>query len=219
VSSSFTLALFPRLSASTDQTGQYRLALRILLQLAFPLAAGIALLSTPIIQIVGGREYLPDSAIALTILIAYLPLSYANGLTQYVLIAAGRQRLLTLAFAAAVVFNLVANLLLIPTYGYIGAAVVTVLSEVVLLVPFQIAARAVVPSVSPLAEAVTPVLATLLMAPVVWWLRDAINPVVAIVAGAAIYPTALYALGGIDQQQSSLLRQLMPAAYARRLRL
>ena len=73
----------------------YRLALRILLQVAFPLAAGIALLSEPIVALVGGREYLPDSAIALSILICYLPLSYANGLTQYVLIAAGRQRVLT----------------------------------------------------------------------------------------------------------------------------
>src|SRR5439155_3485628 len=93
VSSSFTLALFPRLSREADLTGAYRLALRLLLQLAMPMAAGIALLSEPIVAIVGGRDYLPDSAIALSILIAYLPLSYANGLTQYVLIAANRQRL------------------------------------------------------------------------------------------------------------------------------
>ena len=76
--------------------------------------------------LVGGREYLPDSAIALSILICYLPLSYANGLTQYVLIAAGRQRLLTAAFVAALVFNVVANLMLIPRFSYVGAAWVTV---------------------------------------------------------------------------------------------
>jgi O-antigen/teichoic acid export membrane protein len=219
LSSSFTLALFPRMATTQDRSNQYRLALRILLQIAFPVAAGIALLSEPIIRVIGGREYLPDSAIALSILIAYLPLSYANGLTQYVLIAAGRQRALTLAFLAALVFNVAANVLLIPAYGYVGAAVVTVLSEVVLLVPFQTVARSVAPTVSPLAEAVSPVLGTLLMAPVVWWLRDAVNPVAAIIAGAAIYPVALYALGGIDQQQTTLLRQLMPAAYVRRLRL
>jgi O-antigen/teichoic acid export membrane protein len=219
VSSTFTLALFPRLSRSTDpSTGQkpgqvladaYRLPLRLLLQVAFPLAAGIALLSDPIVTVVAGRDYLPESAIALSILICYLPLSYANGLTQYVLIAAGRQRLLTAAFLAALVFNVAANLALIPRYGYVGAAWVTVASEIVLLIPFSRAAAKVAPGVSLLREARAPVLATLLMAPVVWWLRDAIHPVAAIAAGLLIYPLALWSLGGIDNQQIRLLRQLI----------
>src|SRR5207253_739255 len=177
ISSSFTLALFPRLSRASDTTAAYRLGLRLLLQVGFPLAAGTALLAEPIVAVVGGRDYLPESAIALTILICYLPLSYANGLTQYVLIAAGRQRLLTVAFVAALVFNVAANLLLIPRFGYVGAAWVTVASELVLLVPFQRAAAKVAPGVSLLREARLPVLATLLMAPVVWWLRDAIHPI------------------------------------------
>ena len=155
---------------------------------AFPLAAGIALLAEPIVAVVAGREYLPESAIALSILICYLPLSYANGLTQYVLIAAGRQRLLTGAFVAALVFNVAANLILIPRFGYVGAALVTVASEIVLLVPFARAAAKVAPGVSLLREARIPLLATLLMAPVVWWLRDAIHPLAAIAAGAVIYP-------------------------------
>jgi O-antigen/teichoic acid export membrane protein len=208
ISSSFTLALFPRLSRNTDLTHAYRLALRLLLQVAFPLATGIALLAEPIVAIVGGRDFLPDSAIALAILICYLPLSYANGLTQYVLIAAGRQRLLTGAFLAALVFNLVANGLLIPRFGYVAAAWVTVASEVVLLVPFQWMTAKVAPGVSLLSEARTPLVATLLMAPVVWWLRDAIHPLAAIAAGLAIYPLALWSLGGIDAEQERLLRRL-----------
>jgi O-antigen/teichoic acid export membrane protein len=204
VSSSFTLALFPRLSRERDLSGAYRLALRILLQVGFPLAAGVALLSEPIIAVVGGREYLPDSAVALAILICYLPLSYANGLTQYVLIAAGRQRLLTGAFVAVLVFNLVANLVLIPRFGYVAAAWVTVASELVLLVPFGWAAARVAPGVSLLREARTPVLATLLMAPVVWWLRDALNPLFSIAAGCVIYPLALWSLGGIEADERRL---------------
>jgi O-antigen/teichoic acid export membrane protein len=231
VSSTFTLALFPRLSRSSDfsdvsgvsgpldasrrNPGEvladaYRLPLRLLLQLAFPLAAGIALLAEPIVSLVAGRDYLPESAIALSILIGYLPLSYANGLTQYVLIAAGRQRLLSGAFVAALVFNVAANLVLIPRFGYVGAALVTVASEVVLLIPFGWAAAKVAPGVSMLREARTPVLATLLMAPVVWWLRDAIHPLAAIAAGVVIYPLALWSLGGIDSQQIRLLRQIIP---------
>jgi O-antigen/teichoic acid export membrane protein len=221
IQSSFTLALFPRLSrAADDLTGAYRLALRVLLQLAFPLAAGTALLSEPIVALVGGREYLPDAAIALAILIVYLPLTYVNGLTQYVVIAVERQRILTFAFFAALVFNTAANFIFIPRFGYVAAAWVTVLSEIVLLVPFQWAARRAGVRVSLLREARIALLATLLMAPVVWWLRDAIHPIAAIVAGVVVYPLALWSLGGIDDQQIAIARQLFrrtpaPVASAR----
>jgi O-antigen/teichoic acid export membrane protein len=129
-------------------------------------------------------------------------------LTQYVLIAAGRQRFLTIAFAVAFVFNVVANALMIPRFSYVGAAWVTVASEVVLLIPFGLAALRVAPGVSLWNEAKTPILATLLMAPVVWWLRDAIHPIAAILAGIVIYPVALWSLGGVDQRQRHLLSQL-----------
>ena len=221
ISSSFTLALFPRLARGGGESmgGAYRLGLRLLLEIALPLAAGIALLAEPIIAFVGGREYLPDAAIALSILICYLPLSYANGLTQYVLIAANRQRLLTLAFVGALVFNVVANFALIPRFGYVGAAWVTVLSEVVLLVPFTLVARRVVPGVSILAEARYPLVATLLMAPVVWWLRDALGPIAAIAAGVVVYPTALWAIGGIDAEQWQVLLTILPGRAVSALRL
>jgi O-antigen/teichoic acid export membrane protein len=209
ISSSFTLALFPRLSRATDLSRAYRLAMRVLLQIAFPLAAGTALLSEPVVGLVGGRAYLPDAAIALAILIWYLPLSYANGLTQYVLITAGRQRFLTGAFLAAFAFNLVANLVLIPRFSFVAAAWVTVASELVLLVPFRWAAQRCAPGVSLLSEAKMPILATLLMAPVVWWVRDAVHPLAAIVAGGLVYPLALWTLGGIDEDERSIIRGLL----------
>ncbi|HEX8967624.1 MAG TPA: polysaccharide biosynthesis C-terminal domain-containing protein, partial [Chloroflexota bacterium] len=209
ISSSLTLALFPRLSRGVALLGAYRMGLRVLLQVGLPLAVGIGLLSEPIVAIVGGRDYLPDSAIALAILICYLPLSYVNGLTQYVLIAANRQRLLTGAFVAALIFNVGANVALIPRFGFVGAAWVTVASEVVLLIPFQLAVNRVIQGVSVFGEARRPLLATLLMAPVVWWLRDAIHPLAAIAAGMLIYPLALWSLGGIDAQQRRLLAQIV----------
>lgn len=222
VSSNFTLALFPRLARQAGLgretlREEYRFALRLLLQIALPLAAGTALLAGPIMALVGGRGFLPDSAIALTVLIWYLPFSFANGLTQYVLIAAGRQRFLTGAFFAAFVFNVAANSLAIPRYGYFGAAVVTVLSELVLLVPFRWAIDRSVGSVSLLREARAPLLATLLMAPVVWWLRDAINPVAAIVAGCLVYPVGLWSLGGVDELEWQLLAHFVPSRWRQRL--
>ena len=219
VSSSFTLALFPRLARdATERSEQlaraYRLGLRLLLQVGIPLAVGTALLAEPVAALVGGSGFLPDSAVALAILIWFLPLSYASGLTQYVLIAVGRQRFLTVAFLVAFVFNLGANLALIPRYGYVGAAWVTVLSELVLMVPFQWALRSAVPGVSVARESGKAILAAAVMAPVVWWLRDWIHPIAAVGAGAIVYPLALWAVGGIDGDEWAVARMLLPRRFA-----
>ncbi|NIV30321.1 MAG: flippase, partial [Anaerolineae bacterium] len=69
------------------------------------------------------------SMIALQIIIWFLPFSFVNSVTQYVLIAIDQQRFLTRAFLIGVVFNVTANLIVIPTFSYKGAAIVTILSE------------------------------------------------------------------------------------------
>ena len=58
--------------------------------------------------------YLPISAEVLAILAWFVPLSFANGLIQYVLIAIGRQSAITRAFLVGAAFNLAANLVAIP---------------------------------------------------------------------------------------------------------
>ena len=92
-------------------------------------------------------RYLPEGANALKLMVWFLPLSFANGLAQYVLIALGRQRWITMSFVLAAAFNLTANWLVIPghqfgtltipAYTYVGAAVVTILSELILWLPFS----------------------------------------------------------------------------------
>src|SRR5207247_590713 len=103
-----------------------------------PLVAGTVALAPLLITALtlGRGSYLPASAIALQILIFFLPFSFVNGLTQYVLIALDRQRWLTWAFLATALFNIGANLVAVPLWGIYGAAAVTVLSELVLLGPF-----------------------------------------------------------------------------------
>lgn len=222
ISSSVTLAIFPRLAR--DASGDprllkraYRLTLRSLLQVAFPLATGIALLSEPIIALIGGAEFLPEGALALAVLIWFMPFSFTNGLIQYVLIALGKQRVLTPIFAAAVTFNVVGNFLLIPLYGFLGAALVTVASELVLLGPFWWTVHRAIPGVSPPREAVHAILATLVMAPAVWWLNTAVHPLAAIPAGLLVYPLALWLLGGLDPDQRALLHRALQGVRRTRL--
>ncbi|MGA7730964.1 MAG: polysaccharide biosynthesis C-terminal domain-containing protein, partial [Chloroflexia bacterium] len=143
-----TLALFPRMSrhARDDMhamSREFGFALKVLVCLSGLIVAMTVWFAPLLVTVVtGGKEgYLPESAVALQILILFLPFSFVNGVTQYVLIALDRQRLITRAFALTLVFNVAANLALVPVLGIYGAAIVTVLSEVVLLVPFVVWVR------------------------------------------------------------------------------
>jgi O-antigen/teichoic acid export membrane protein len=138
-----TLALFPRMArhAVNDRerlAHEYAFVLKALLLLAVPIMALTIWFAPLLITIfTGGKAgYLPASAVALQILILFLPFSFVNGVTQYVLIALDKQRLITVAFAITVVFNVAANLALVPLLGINGAAITTVLSELVLIGPF-----------------------------------------------------------------------------------
>lgn len=138
-----TLALFPRMArhAETDKPRlafEYTFALKLLLILSAPLVALTIWFAPLLITIVTGArpEFQPSSVVVLQILILFLPLSFINGVTQYVLIALNRQHLITWAFGATVLFNLAANLVLVPLLGINGAAIATIGSELVLLAPF-----------------------------------------------------------------------------------
>jgi len=212
----FTLALFPTLTrhAAADRAATARVyarALKVLLTLALPATVGIALLAEPLVRLFAGGGYLPESAVALAILIWFLPFSYVNGVTQYVLIALDRQRFLTFAFLVVTAFNLAANLLLIPRLGYLAAALLTVASELVLLGPFWWAASRDLAGVSLLRVAWRPTLASagmgVAMAPLVadWWL-------LAIPLGGAVYTALLLLLGGVDAADRALLARLRARA-------
>lgn len=213
IPASFVLALFPLLSryAHADRARLAALTasgLKVLLICAFPIAVGTTILAEPIVLLLAGPGYLPESARALRVLIWYLPLGFANGLLQYVLIAADRRRALTLGFGVGVAFNLAANLLLIPRYGYLAAAVVTVLSEVVLLAPFLWIAWREAGRLGLLGAVWRPALAAAVMAGPLWllaswspWLGAAVAPLV--------YGGALLALGAITPQERATLRSLL----------
>jgi O-antigen/teichoic acid export membrane protein len=213
IPASFVLALFPLLSryALADPARLVRLSetgLKALLALAFPLAVGTTILAEPAILLLAGSSYLPESAFALQILIWYLPLSFVNGLLQYVLIAVNRQRTLTLAFAVGVAFNVGANLLLIPLYGYIAAAIVTVISEVVLLAPFLWVARQSAGSIRLFSVAWRPALAALVMGLPVWFVHSWSTPL-AVLAGALTFGAALVVLRAVTPEEQAQLRSLL----------
>ncbi len=224
----FTQAIFPLMSRYADSARAslmraYTLSLRLLLIVAVPIAAGTPFIARELILVLGGSEFLPDSSIALQLVIWFLPFSFVNSVTQYVLIAIDQQRFLTRAFLIGVTFNIVANLIVIPYYSYKGAAVVTVLSEVVLLLPFYYSVRKHLGPLPWLSVCWRPVAASSVMAGVMWALTGVpglprISWLLLLPIGATVYLGSLILVGGLRQPDMDLLRGLLPRRGQVRLR-
>jgi O-antigen/teichoic acid export membrane protein len=211
----FTQAIFPMMSrfaasARDSLMRAYVLSLRLLLIVALPIAAGTPFIARGLILVLGGGEYLPDSEIALQLIIWFLPFSFINSVTQYVLIAIDQQSFLTKAFLIGVVFNIVANLLVIPAYSYKGAAVVTVLSEIVLLIPFYYSVRKHLGQLPWVSLFWKPAVASLFMAGVMWLVAD-LPWLLLVPVGATVYLVVLALVGGFRQPDMDLLRALVPS--------
>ncbi|MDF1512325.1 MAG: flippase [Anaerolineae bacterium] len=146
IPSMFTLALFPVISrqAQDDQAkfvSFYRLGTKILLALALPATIMTVLLAREMVLVLGGREYLPGAVNVLQWMAWSMPLSWFNGLTQYVLIALNEQRFLTRAYIMGFLFSLTTNLVLMPRFGYTASAILHIISELALMSAFLIGIR------------------------------------------------------------------------------
>ncbi len=227
----FTLALFPLMAryAATEKANlmrAYRLAVKLLAVAAAVLAATISALSTELIALLGGSQYLPHAAGVLRVMIWYMPIGFINSVTQYVLIALDQQRFITRAFAIALTFNVVANVVLITWLGYESAAYVAIASELALLIPFYVGIRRHLGAVPwlrlllrPWATAV-PVLALFLAPSGV--VRLALTPVALAASGLLVWRLRVF-----DPEEAAVIARVLPikelwqrlrAAAGRRLR-
>jgi O-antigen/teichoic acid export membrane protein len=227
ITPAITLALFPRMArhAMADRPRlayEYTFALKSLLLLSVPIIALTIWFAPLLITVVTGGKtgYLPYSAVALQILIFFLPFSFINGVTQYVLIALDMQRLITVAFGLTVAFNIAANLLLVPWLGINGAAIATVLSEIVLLGPFVWWVRRELGALPLLSLAWRPVAAGALVGLLAWlllpfaesWQGSLPNFLVYLLLGAliaAVYTAAIFVLRPFTGAEMGTLRSAL----------
>jgi O-antigen/teichoic acid export membrane protein len=214
VPTSFTFALFPLMSRYAHESREamsraYRLAVRLLVLVALPLAMALTLLAYPIANVIGGSGYMPDSAIALQLMIWSIPLGFINSVTHYVLIALGRQRPLMTTFVIGLGFNVVANVLTIPAWGYRASAVIHLFSELVLLVAFYVLMRRDLPPVPWARMLWRPAVAGALMG-VAGGLLYGVNVLLATAAALAVYAVALWVLGIAREPDMEVVRELIP---------
>jgi O-antigen/teichoic acid export membrane protein len=226
VPTAFTFALFPLMSryahesraahAARTAAGPqsalpraYRLAVRLLVLVALPLAMALTLLAYPIGRVIGGSGYMPDSAIALQMMIWSIPLGFINSVTHYTLIALGRQRQLTLTFVVGLGFNVLANALAIPVWSYRASAAIHIFSELVLLVAFAVLLRRDLPPVPWLRLLWRPLAAGAGMG-AAGALLYRVNVYLAAVVALVVYAAALWALGIVREPDMEVVGELIP---------
>ncbi|NLV73835.1 MAG: oligosaccharide flippase family protein [Chloroflexi bacterium] len=210
----FTMAIFPLMSryAAESKDSLYRayiLSIKLLLTVAFPGALLGWAFASPLITILGGSQYQPYATSILRIMVWYMPMGFINSVTQYVLIALGQQRYLTLAFTIGLVFNIIANLVLIRRIGYMASAYITVVSELVLLIPFYIGIRRYLRPINWLALVWKSVLAALPLA-VLLALSSGVWRLAALLVGAVAYIVLMQLLHVFDAQEEQVIERVIP---------
>jgi len=210
---SFTIAVFPIMSryaasAKDSLMKAYLLSVRLLVILALPIAIVTTALAEPLVYLLGGSQYLPDSRIALQLMIWSIPIGFINSVTHYVLIALNQQRFLTKAFAIGLAFAVVANLVFIPIYSYRASALIHLFSELALLLPFYYCLRRHLAPVPWGRLLWRPALAAALMGGLLWSLRDA-SLLLTIPLSGLIYLLALILLGTFSEEEVTLFKSLL----------
>ncbi len=215
----FTVAVFPVVSrlASDDRRGllrSYRLSVKMLVMISFPLAVYVTLLATPLVGLLSGREFLPHGAIVLRILIWSILSGWINSLTNYVLIALNRQRYVLLASGARVVFAVAANLLCVGSFGYLASAWILVAGELLLLLLFCADLHRQLGPLGWLRTIGRSLLPGLVMGGVVWTVAHISIPA-ALVAGLVAYAISLLLLRVFEPDEWEMLMPLLPAKLCR----
>lgn len=210
----FTMAIFPLMSryAATARGSllrAYILASKLLIIFAIPMGVLISALSTQLIALLGGSQFLPQAALVLRVMIWYMPFGFINSVTQYVLIALDQQRFLTRAFAIGLTFNLVANILLIGRIGYIAAAYVAIASELALLIPFYIGIRRHLAPI-PWVQVVWKPLVCAAPMGLLFWRLPSHQTLLALPIGLALYLAGLVWLKAFDAQERQAVARIVP---------
>lgn len=135
VIASIMYPIFAKLSANSDAGLKVAIekSTNFLLFCSIPIAAGLIVTAPQIIGFLYQRPEFAHSIPALQALAPGIVFLYLNFVCTSTLVSTKRERKLVIMAAAALVFNVGLNLILIPRYQHVAAAGVTTLTEALLL--------------------------------------------------------------------------------------
>ncbi len=197
-------------------------SLGFLAMMAFPIVAGGIALAYGIINATNDKIYLSDAAtgfwgsdVVLQIMITALAFAFLNALFGYVLVAFKKQYIMIIINGAALLFNIITNIIFIPLYGIYAAAVTTVITELLVLILGYYFARKQVSFRVPYYLLLRTAVAAGIMGVVLWYLKDIIIGAVGNMLGLLIlgsialiiYPAMLWAFRVINKEMFLQLKK------------
>jgi O-antigen/teichoic acid export membrane protein len=209
LSNVFNTALYPSLARQAVSHPEslpriYERALRYLMVMALPIAAGGWVLARPLVSFLFTAAYAPAAPL-LAILIWVVPLMFASEFLGYVVVVSGHEQRVARAVVVSTCVNVAVNTVLVPRLGFFAAAVMTVITEVVLVAQYLWLLRSLLKKFAWSKILGRPLLATGVMLAVVLALRG-LPLLVDIGIGAAVYGVMLLALRVLGPDELRLLR-------------
>ena len=213
----FLMAVSPVIIATWERDGrelteqlQAELS-RYFLLLMVPVAVAIASAAPMIVDLMSGSEEYVDGWRVLPF-VTFGLLLYGLGQIGVTGISLGKKTAITMQnTAVAATFNFVANLLLVPTYGYVAAGFTTLISYVFLLALHYVRSQAIlrwrIPARAIMRSVLSSVpLAAILVAGQAFFETTWLLAVASGVLGLGAYAGTLLAIGGIDTEERAWIR-------------
>ncbi len=184
---------------------------KALLLMGWPMSVGIFVLAYPLNAVM--RLYAP-SAPALQILALALGFAFVNNAFIGALNASDRQLSFTWAAGWSLAANVVLNLALIPTFGYLGASWATVLTEIALGIAGWVLTARHVGRVPILALSWRIVLAGLVMGVAIFPFRElgGVKVAIPVAAGVLVYTAAVLLLRALSGEEIAWARRALALA-------
>ena len=206
-------ALFPSLTRHTasDPEQMPRISQRVfryLLLISLPIAAGGWALAGDLVNFLYTKDY--SAAVpALQIVVWVIPLMYISEFLGYVIVINDQESSIARAVVISSAFNGLANLFLVPRYGFFAASVMTVLTEVILLAQYFWLLRDLLRKYNWVQSLLLPLAVTGVMVGVVLVLRGRIPLVANIVVGASVYAAGLIMTRVVGADELRLFRSVL----------
>ncbi len=176
----------------------------ILVLAALPIVAGLILLAKPIILLIGGSEFTGDASLVLQILAFAIGIIFLGSLFGNSIIALGKQKKAAWIYASGAIFNIIANIIVIPKYSYFGAALTTIFTEIIVTLLMLLLIRKSIDFLPSLSVFIKGLSAAILMYVILYYLPG-LGLVLSILLGAFIYISLIYTTGAIKKSDILLL--------------
>ncbi|WP_437554656.1 flippase [Sorangium sp. So ce367] len=185
----------------------FRNCVAFALILGLPVGAGVFLIAPDVIRLIyGDRAGFEGAATVLRILACQVPFTFVYMVATLPLIAAKRERVLVQVLGAALVANVIGNLILIPRYHEVGSAFATLLVSAAILTTVSLLSARWLRLVS-IARVAGALGATALMYLAAWNALALGGMWAAIAVAMPVYVVLLFAVRAVSREELAALRR------------